>query len=175
MDAKFARTVATLLWIVLLTACGATPTAPVDTQPPSATTATIGTGTYSLTFAMSADCSRDRQAPAVAGSRTYQSAISEASGWQLVSLVGATFAPSTNGYPGTSGFNVISLTRVGDVVTLYFEDPPIWELTAAGDSLLISGHAQGTITDPVTELAFDGEFAGCTAPNHTLTLQRTGP
>ena len=93
-----------------------------------------------------------------------------------VYLSGATFANDYFGLTGAHGvLNGISVSIAGDRIRLSMEDPPIAEVDVSGRIVEIYGHAEGTLTNPVTELAFFGDYADCFAPDHRLILRRTGP
>jgi hypothetical protein len=157
--------------LCLLIACGGgTPnTQPtVVVQPPHP----LSSGAYTLTFIADPVCA---SLPVELRTRTYRTAIKGGVEWQLVTLSGALFAPPdpTNGYPG-SEWNVISVQRVDNTATWYFEDPPIREVIAARGHLEIYGHVVGAITDPRTELPISGyfDFGGvtCRSANHKLVV-----
>ena len=156
------------LSLVLTTACsGRPPFAPEGHDAPSPAPAGSSlAGAYELTFAASPNCNPDWWEPGFVPSRTYQATLSEASAY--IYLTGATFAPT--GFANPDYANAIYLGSLGDVVTLYFEDPPIVE--SSPRHLVIYGHASGPMTDPLTELTVDGDFFGCDAPNHKLTMRR---
>lgn len=142
-------------------------------------------GSYLLTFTADHACS---SLPAAARTRTYSTAVGRISSWSLIALNGAIFAPSAGSYPGTD-WNVISVTLFEDFASLWFSDPPILEQVTPESYLFIDGHAEGTISGPITELPVSGNFAFCEArkpgiyecavpevtcrsTNHRLTLSR---
>ena len=119
--------------------------------------------------------------PDEARQRQYSASIrSHGAAWYLVRLTGATFVPSTDGYPGNTDFDVISVRQSEDFVSAYFEDPNVWEIIRPGVRMWIYGHAEGRVTADPAELPVVGTFAlcygsdctGCESSRHKLTLTR---
>lgn len=175
MGTNCTRSIVTAALALLLTAAcsGRSPFAPEGQGTPAGGSAgTSAAGAYELTFTASPDCNRDWWGPDFVPSRTYQTRFNGTSG--LLALTGATFAPTWYGSPGL--LNGISLSIDRDVVTLYMEDPPVGETNVPGLGYLeLYGHATGKLTNPLTKLAFVGDFADCDVPGHTLTLRRIVP
>lgn len=140
------------------------------------------TGKYLLTFAADPVCP---SLPEAVRTRTYSTTFPSWSAWRLITLGGAVFEPPGPSYPG-SEFNVISVSVSENFASFYFEDPDIIERVDATSSLSIYGHAEGTITDSISELPITGTFdfcggrkadgtgctvaASCRSNNHKLTL-----
>lgn len=141
------------------------------------------TGNYTLRITADQACT---SLPEPARARAYSTTISGARS-QLLTLSGSIFAPSQGSYPGTD-WNIVAMSLAGDVATLWFSDPPIWEGMGRDTSVLIEGRAEGIFTSPVSELAMLGtiQFCGsrddsyrclvptlsCTSTNHRITLAR---
>ena len=135
-------------------------------------------GDYIVTFTAAAECS---SLPAEARERRYTASIrSHGAPWYLIRLTGANFVPSTNGYPGTTDFGVLSIRQSEHFISVYFEDPNIWEILRPEVTVWIYGHAEGAVGSDPAQLPLVGEFAlcngsdctGCESSNHTLTLTR---
>jgi len=132
-------------------------------------------GTYAVTFSADHACPA---LPEIVRDRTYVATLGTTGWWQLITLAGASFEKSQGypSYPGHYDWNVISLSLFEDFGSLYFEDPPIHEIVDSGETLEISGHADGPVTASSTQLQVVGtfRFAGqeCHSANHRLVIER---
>lgn len=114
------------------------------------------TGNYSFTFTADATCS---SIPPALRTRTYSTSISR--GQWLVTLGGASFAPTGPAYPRTVDWNVVTVSMFEDYASVWFSDPPIVELVNADSHLIIDGHAEGTISESGAELPVVGTITSC--------------
>ena len=151
------------------------------TAPSSPTASVPLTGTFAITFTADGACT---QLPGVARSRTYSAAAGSP---PIISLGGATFG---EGVPGSYSWNVLYGSVLGDVASLWFQDPEIWELIGPEGYVVIYGDASGPLNPQTSEWPFRGRFSycpevepdsypecevpaiTCESTHHTLTLVR---
>jgi hypothetical protein len=174
MGTSVKRIFAVATSIATLSGCGSSPTAPAQPLAGSVLTKPAYAGTYELTFAASPDCNRDWWGPAFIPSRTYRTTLSGTEGWAYLSP--GSFTPTGGSFQPFTHMNALSFSIRGDVVRLGAEDPQIEERDVPGLGLFsIYFEAEGTLTDPLTELQLVGDFADCYATNHRLTLRHLNP
>src|SRR4051812_44638414 len=110
-------------------------------------------GTYRMTFSADPACSA---LPEIARTRTYTAT----SNGSLISLTGATFGRPGGGYD----WRTLYAKFTGDDLTLFFQDPPVWELLSPTQHLVIEGlEATGSVRELPATLSFQGTFAFCGA------------
>jgi hypothetical protein len=108
---------------------------------------------FDVTFVADPGCTA---LPADARTRTYTAAFGR--GPSTATLAGGRFPPASMAYPY---WNVL-YTRVDDEsATVFFQDPPIWELLSDESYLVIYGDAHGRIAGDTSTLQFWGRFQYC--------------
>lgn len=142
-------------------------------------------GMYELTFAADSSCTA---IPGYARRRTYDATSSGSSAMYLIALSGGGYGST----PGGSYFsNVLYGSVFEDIAQVNLSDPPVWERFPQGTYLVISGQAEGEITELPATLPMWGSFtycsqmmpgaeARCAVPevtcnssNHRLTIARS--
>ena len=110
-------------------------------------------GAYVLTFEADSEC---KSLPAGVRERSYSALL----GAEVAELTGARFAEPLSGYPA---WNVLYVREAGDVATLYFSDPEIWELIDDDSYLVLLGSATGVVDRTTSRLVMSGTFRYCRA------------
>jgi len=122
------------------------------TQPPMAPrSAPVPSGKYDLVFEADSACD---ELPTAAKSRRY----SATAGSVGLTLEGAMFGEP---YEGEYSWNVIYASVDGDLATLNFNDPEIWELPTPDSYVVILGSAAGRFDAQTSTLPMTGQFRFC--------------